>query len=237
MQAQRLPWYVLLGAWGVVLLAVFGAGGMTVYTIARHIDAQHRYMATTGKVISSEMKVTSDSKSTSYSPKITYEYIVDGKSFTSQRDVFDTVGISNQKYAQARVASNPAGKEVTMFYDPDNPAESVLQLEIPGTHFWGLMFMQIFLFIMYPLARATARGRTYVVKEKQASAHPVMNSIIVYLMVCVAWVILLAVAQGVGSIQSQSVLVAWLVSVGAGLITFAILKFGARPTPSKPMHR
>ena len=62
-------------------------------------------------------------------PVIVYQYEVHGKNYQSQRlkagEQFFNVNVSWQ--AQETVNKYPIGKEVTVYYDPNNPAECALE--------------------------------------------------------------------------------------------------------------
>ncbi len=85
---------------------------------------------TTGTVLMSSVqwKRTGNSGSTTY-PVVVYQYEVNGQRHQSQRikagEQFLNVRISGQ--AEATVQKYPIGSTVTVYYNPANPAESVLE--------------------------------------------------------------------------------------------------------------
>lgn len=78
-----------------------------------------------------------------YEPQVTYEFAVDGKTFAGNR-----VGvIPQQGYSQAHasqiVEQNKPGAQVTVHYDPANPAHSTLKPAAAGGRFMmvlGIVF-------------------------------------------------------------------------------------------------
>ena len=76
---------------------------------------------TTGKVTAAEtVKVTFRRQ-----PRVTYSYSVNGASFVSQRISF--AGGHRPKDTDAILARYPVGREVTVSYAPENPAEATLE--------------------------------------------------------------------------------------------------------------
>lgn len=78
--------------------------------------------STHGTVISSTVQVPSRV------PLVLYTYCVDGTTFRGNR-VNDEARWSRRRGrdAEATVARYPAGAPVVVYYDPDNPAESILE--------------------------------------------------------------------------------------------------------------
>jgi hypothetical protein len=69
--------------------------------------------------------------STTYTPKWLYEYTLDGKTNTSERISFGAVrGYGRRKRAQEELDKFPVNSQVRVYYDPQNPGETVL---VPGT--------------------------------------------------------------------------------------------------------
>ena len=83
---------------------------------------------------------TSDhTRTPTYTPKVYYEYTVDGKKYTAHRVSFS--GATGGKYGDAEEVVNryPVGSKITVYYDPDNRAESVLE---PG-FVWTSLIMAL----------------------------------------------------------------------------------------------
>ena len=225
--------FILAIVWGMLLLFTVLAGGGSVSNICHHYDAQQRFRHTVGTVNSSGFD--------SYRgcAKIIYTYTVSGKPYRSDRDFFSAVGINDSGFAKERIAANPPGKSVDVFYDPTDPAQSVLTLETPGVNYWGLLFVQVFLFMMIPVGKATwfafrpqddqespdddeeYEQATYSLKIFRK--YRVASSISVYLIVCIISMIVIAATQGIGHIDSRAVFWAWIAAATLGLITYAAL--------------
>ena len=77
-----------------------------------------------GKVLESEVEKSRGGGNAS--ARILYEYTVDGKKYTSER--IRAFGISKFHFAESPtlVEEFPAGKEVSVFYNPKDPSSAVL---------------------------------------------------------------------------------------------------------------
>ncbi len=62
-----------------------------------------------------------------YTPRITYEFKVDGQSYTGTRLSFSDYATSNEDQMQQVLAPYPVGTIVNVHYDPDKPTECALQ--------------------------------------------------------------------------------------------------------------
>ncbi len=138
------------GVWPLLVFAVVWCGmvsvfvGFIAYSFYRHLDAKHRYLATTGTVAASRLDVSSDSDGTSYGIAVRYEYAVGGETYSGDRFAFGEVKTPERDYWQGVVDRHPPGAAVTVYYDPERPGESVLHLEIHGSLWLKLLFMQPF---------------------------------------------------------------------------------------------
>ncbi len=91
---------------------------------------------TKGVIISSS--VTSKAKNTppldftpkkanAYEAKLLYEYTVKGKTYQSRRLCFGDFGMRTSSRAKKIVSKYPEGKEILIYYDPDNHKSAVLE--------------------------------------------------------------------------------------------------------------
>jgi hypothetical protein len=63
---------------------------------------------------------------TRYRPAITFEYVVDGRTFRGQRVSVIEWEASPRGVADQVVAEYPVGRKVVVYYDPLNPSDAVL---------------------------------------------------------------------------------------------------------------
>jgi hypothetical protein len=131
---------LLLGIAGglcTVIIPILIIGGIGYYlykrnqqSMAQRQDAQQNWSSTNGTILMSSVQ-SSRSSTGGYStyPVVVYQYQVNGKSYQSQTirvgDKFLKVNISSK--AQETVNKYPIGAKVTVYYDPNNPAECALE--------------------------------------------------------------------------------------------------------------
>ncbi len=65
--------------------------------------------------------------SISYTPHVNYSYEALGQKLTGKRIAYKNMISTTQKYAQTAIDAYPVGKTVTVYYDPRNPSDSVLE--------------------------------------------------------------------------------------------------------------
>lgn len=112
----------------------------------RTSKASRDWPSVTGQVVVAtvEMKVDSDADgtSTTYSPQVVYTYSVLGQQYTSDQVV---IGAKRQYASRARAEAKLAyqpGQQVTVYYNPDKPAQAVL--EVGATRgAWGTLAIGI----------------------------------------------------------------------------------------------
>lgn len=116
--------------------------------------AQTRFQVTRGVILSSVLSREDIRRRDSlretfvanivYSPQVTYRYEVAGVPITSFRYTYDTSRDSDPSYAAKVVESFPRGKSVPVYYNPDCPTESVLQLALTPISTYLLLFLRVF---------------------------------------------------------------------------------------------
>jgi hypothetical protein len=143
-------WFTLLLTGGGLLIPVCACGvglvvaaavGVWVYrAYFRPAQAARRaaqaWPSASGVVLSAQVETrsawdsTSGADSTSFHPAITYEYEVNGQRYRGDRlrasDSFYSMGMLPGS-AQAVVNRYPVGAPVTVYYNPANPQEAVLE--------------------------------------------------------------------------------------------------------------
>jgi hypothetical protein len=130
---------VVLGLFALILsgtILVFdGYLGWSAY---RQIRAQN-YPTTAGAVTHSEVE-GHGGRHSNYSPNVLYKYAVAGKTYSSNRYRFGDVYAVEGKAHQI-VGEHPVGKQVRVYYNPDDPADALLQPGVDG----GDLFLATFL--------------------------------------------------------------------------------------------
>jgi len=119
-----------LGCFGVIwMLFVLGFDAVIGYGVWQTYDAKTRFLSTEGVIIASKVESTSTSDGRSYSAEIEFEYDLNGQRYTGDRHSYFSFGTSSQTHSQEIVDRYPVGREVSVYYDPGEPSESVLEVD------------------------------------------------------------------------------------------------------------
>lgn len=103
----------------------------------RRVRQSMNWERTTGTVLFSTVETRRSRSgrsgySTAYYPKVVYEYHVSGQRYQSDRLNLGEIGLGFYKRVEAKVAEYPPGKMIDVYYDPDNPAQAVLERTAPS---------------------------------------------------------------------------------------------------------
>ena len=117
----------------ILPILILGAVGYFIYKRSQQSGVARQMTQTwpsaTGTVLMSSVQWGSGSHSGTSYPVVVYQYEVNGKTYQSQNikagERFLNVRVMGQ--AQATVARYPIGANVTVYYNPANPAESALE--------------------------------------------------------------------------------------------------------------
>jgi len=122
---------------GFVILAAVGYFGYAV--VGSHLEQSRvarTFQPVAAEVVSSALRTVSAgtgvNKPVSYRVDVQYRYTVDGREYRSRRYAFMGAGITDYAEAKRLAGKYPAGKHITAFYDPEQPAEAVLYRDPPG---------------------------------------------------------------------------------------------------------
>ncbi|MBE0684562.1 MAG: DUF3592 domain-containing protein [Anaerolineaceae bacterium] len=155
-----MAYAVQSNSWVLYLIIFFclvfiGIGiGMLVKLMKNFSKARlsKNWLATPGNIISSELdaQTTTDEdgyQTTTYIANILFEYQVNKASFKCDCINFDYgMRTSNRSKQQAIVEQYPAGSQVTVYYDPDDPEQAVLEKRVNGV-FTTIMVSAVFILI------------------------------------------------------------------------------------------
>lgn len=93
-----------------------------------------------GVIKSSGVSSSTDGEGgTTYCLHVSYQYTVDGKTYDGDRVSYSTENSCNS-WSENADDDYPEGKEITVYYDPNNPSESVLQPGLSGVDFFVCCF-------------------------------------------------------------------------------------------------
>ena len=138
--------WIVLVFMGLIFTGIgVGVGWFIGWPTLQDAKASESWPSVKGKVIESELvrSRNKDNKS-SYSADVIYEFTVDGEEFEGDNVWFGQYGSSNRSEMQKIVTEYPVGKEVDVYYKPDDPNESVLQPGAFTSSYMLLIFGGIF---------------------------------------------------------------------------------------------
>jgi len=81
-----------------------------------------------------------------YTPRVVYTYAVDGVSYHGERiRVGAQTFVSSRRKVEQELARYPVGGEVRVYYNPQNPAEALLEPGVPSraTLIVGIVFLTV----------------------------------------------------------------------------------------------
>lgn len=138
-QAFAREAYVMLLVFGVIL--VIGGAFFGIIAFNRHKNAQAAsWPEVTGRIISSQVthdtRTQTDStgretKTKVYEPRIRYSYDIGDMTYTCERVAYRNTHSPIKAKVQDIIDRYPAGAEVTVWYNPKNPLDAVLERSLP----------------------------------------------------------------------------------------------------------
>ncbi len=134
--------------------------GLTIFGVLNIKTAKESesWPSEQGVILSSKISVNSGSDSTTYGADVTYRYKVKGNTYENDKVTASEVSTSNRGRAKKIVKRYRVGKKVAVYYDPDDPEESVLETGLTGASWFlpgmGLAFFIIPLIILICIEKA-----------------------------------------------------------------------------------
>ena len=123
---------------GGLVMILFGLGLTAILsrTVLKDAQASESWPTTVGVVTASELRSQRSGDGYTYSPRVVYEYSVDGEMYTSGRITVADGSSSRAEGAEAKVEQYAVGSEVAVYYDPDLPTEALLEVGAPTAVTW-----------------------------------------------------------------------------------------------------
>ncbi len=132
-------------------VTVLAFDGLMVNNLFKQFESSG-YPSVTGTVTRSLVQIHHSSKGgVSYEPVINYHYSVSGQSFTGKKLRYNPISSSSQFAASSVVGEHPAGSTVLVFYNPENPRDTLLFTGIKGCDFLLILFLTPFNAVMIGL--------------------------------------------------------------------------------------
>lgn len=136
LNSELLITIVIIGFVLVILNAVFLG---ILFFMRRRMATVSQWPSTMGTVIASYLERRSSSDGSTNYPVVQYSYQVGGRTYQSSKLApGPEVGGTG---AGKVVARYPAGAQVMVFYDPNNPAEAVLERKAPAQWLFILLLV------------------------------------------------------------------------------------------------
>ncbi|MBN2148671.1 MAG: DUF3592 domain-containing protein [Anaerolineales bacterium] len=140
-----LAFAVLCG--GIFILASWGIGIFLIFSSLRSRQKAQdslSWSSTAGQITNAEVKESvsvddDDRRRYAYYPSVHYAYQVNGQAYTSKRISFGgVIGYNSPQKAEAYLAHFPVGSQASVYYNPQNPSEAVLERTAGGSR-WGMI--------------------------------------------------------------------------------------------------
>ena len=104
--------------------------------------------------------------STSYSVRVQYAYTVEGSSYEGNTIGFGIMSHNEKSDAQEELKSYPNGKTIDVYYDPENPSDSVLKKGV----FWPMYIVIVIMVIILIGSIWASFALTNYLKKRTAEA-------------------------------------------------------------------
>jgi len=155
---------------GMFILVFAGAGAFLIYQSIRSrqkAEVSQSWPATSGQITDARVAhhTSTDSegdRSDHYTPKVSYTYQASGQTYEGSKIGFGMQqSFGSAAKAQATLARFPMGGQVAVYYDPNNPAEAVLERKAGGSTMsliLGIVFLLVSLCLGCPVLTVVILG-------------------------------------------------------------------------------
>lgn len=162
-------WYKALFEIGLLLTLMIGFG---IYSNIENlrwffVDSKD-YHQTSGEILSANVEAGGTYGSWRFA--ISYRYKVGNQEFVSNRVHFGYQAMADPSYALSYVQKYPAGKQVVVFYDENNPSNSVLEPQVK----WNGLLDFYLLILLLPIT-IFGMSAYFFVKSRQQSNPSLTN--------------------------------------------------------------
>jgi hypothetical protein len=124
-----------LGCVGVIFILVAVLAAFRSIKDWKRYRESEGWISATGQIIASHVTSSRGTKSTTYHTYIVYTYQVMGQGYQSGQFSFGSegTGYETHKKAESICAKYPEGSQTTIYYDPNDPQQAVLQRKFDST--------------------------------------------------------------------------------------------------------
>lgn len=176
---QQTPAKQLTPRQALFIMPIFAIVGILLAVLwgiptARNATKSQQWPSVEGSITLSEMGTNydSDDDSVTYSAKVLYTYSAGGTERTGSTVAFGDYGSSDPTHAGGIVNRYPAGSKVLVYYDPNNPSNSVLEPGATWSSFVGVIAGIVFLAIGifgFVISLRKVRNKTATTPEPPAT--------------------------------------------------------------------
>ncbi|MFU8894059.1 MAG: DUF3592 domain-containing protein [Luteolibacter sp.] len=173
--SEAPPLMILFPFFGVFALAGFGILFGVIAPMWWGWFRAKSWDEVPARVLWSRVETNRGSDSTTYMPRIFYQYEWDGREFRSDRYRFSSMSSSGYDGKKAVVDAHPAGAQVTCFVNPNAPWQAVLDRRLGGFAWFSLFplpFMAVGVFGLrwaFGIVRETKGGAKAKAKARHTS--------------------------------------------------------------------
>src|SRR5262245_31087583 len=123
-------WFAVVASLVFFLFAMFAL--RQCWRAYQMLQKSVKWPKVVGRIVSSEIMHEEDDAGHTYGNKVAYEYSVDGVTYHCNRRGWmgDNLRSSFKGRANRIAATYPVGQAVTVYYDPSDPAQAVLEPHI-----------------------------------------------------------------------------------------------------------
>jgi hypothetical protein len=133
----------VIPVFGFFLLLLLGWFIYSMIGVTKAISTKS-WPAASGRVLSAEVKRGTSSKgSAKFIPEITYSYQLEGKEYQSKK-YSSTTARGSSIWAKEIVSQYPVNSSLTVFYNPKNHAEAVLEPGLQSDDYWMTLLSSFF---------------------------------------------------------------------------------------------
>lgn len=146
MDTNTLTTLLIVGFIVISILFINAVLLFNIFSARRKASAMQTWPTTLGGIVESELRSRKRGSRRIYYPHIVYQYSIMGQGYTGRRI---TPGVENGlSRARELVAKYPPGAAVKVYYDPQNPSDAALEMDLSKTmpRFWiSLMIANLML--------------------------------------------------------------------------------------------
>lgn len=140
-----------IGGCFVLIFGIIGAALLIKHFRAKKkAEESQKWSSAAGRITESYVRREDSTDSdgyptTSYYPEVQFTYEFLGSEYAGNKIAFGGSMGGGQKKAQESLAQYPVGKDVIVYYDPNNPGDAVLERRVSGNVFLivGIVFLVI----------------------------------------------------------------------------------------------